>query len=205
MESTIGSMVSLGIKTWGARASFLVDPISLSVRYGTYSIGIRESSLAVNMDLRSQGEYVTTVSGLPTASKTPLLPVIAIPVSAEVIFDVGVSNFFISPILTVSSDNAIDGIAIDFDVELDTFIEKFDLEVILANFTNLLNEIAKYGPNLTVGNAPSALTGLFDVMNDAKEFGNALQEFMSIVVEGESYCYVHPLPSLVSYALLSYF
>lgn len=180
-------MVSLGIKTWGARAAIIVDPISLALRYGNYSIGVRESSLAVEIDLRSQGEYSTTISGLSEASKSLLNPTITIPVLAEVIFDVNVSNVSISPILTVSSMNVVEGIDVDFDVALDTFIDSFGLDVVFTNLTTLLTEIADYGPNLTVGDAPSAVIGLFDVMNDIKEFSSALQEFINIVDDGEIY------------------
>jgi hypothetical protein len=178
-------MVSLGIKTWGARAAILVDPISLALRDGNYFIGVRDSSLAVNIDLRSQGEYSTTIGGLSEASKSSLIPTISVPILAEVIFDLNVSNVSISPILTVSSMNAIDGITVDFDVALDTFIDSFGLDVIFTNVTTLLTEIADYGPNLTVGDAPSAVLGMLDVVNDAKEFSSALQEFLGIVVDGE--------------------
>jgi hypothetical protein len=183
-------MVSLGIKTWGARAAIIVDPVSLALRYGNYSIGVRDSSLAVDIDLRSQGEYSTTISGLSEASKSPLIPSISIPLLAEVMFDVNVSNVSLSPILTVSSMNAIDGITVDFDVALDTFIDSFGLDVVFTNITNLLTEIANYGPNLTVGDAPSAVIGMFEVVNDAKEFSSALQEFISIVDDGET-CRMH--------------
>jgi len=188
MENSVGSMVSLGISTWGARASIIVDPFALAITSSDYSIGVRESLLAVTIDLRSVGEYSTAISEILEVSKEPLIPNITIPVIAEVIFDVNVSDVSISPILSVSSKNAIDGISMDsmdFDAELDTFIDSFDLDILVGNLTTLLTEIAKYGPNLTVGNAPSALKGMFDVVNDAKEFSNALQQFTSIVDDGE--------------------
>jgi hypothetical protein len=185
LEKNIDSMVSLGIKTWGARAALLVDPMSLALRYGNYSIGVRDSSMAVDIYLRSQGEYSTTISGLSEASKSPLIPTISVPVLAEVMFDVNVSNVSLSPILTVSSMNAIDGITVDYDAALDTFIDSFGLDVIFANVTTLLTEIAHYGPNLTVGDAPCAVFGMLDVVNDAKEFSSALQEFISIADDGE--------------------
>ena len=190
MEDSIGSMVSLGIPTWGASALILVDPISLAIRYGDHSVGVRDSSLAVSIEMRSQGEYSSTVSGLSETSTSQLIPIISIPVHAEVIFDVNVSNFSISPMLAISSENAIDGITVDFDVGLDTFIESFDLGDIFSNITSLLTELADYGPNFSVGDAPTALVGLFDVVNEAKEFESALEEFTEIVKDGEFYFYL---------------
>lgn len=178
-------MIGLIIKTWGAGASIVVDPISLAIRYGDHSIGVRESALAVGIDLRSEGVFSTSVSGLSEASSAPLIPTITIPVLAEVIFDLTVSDFSISPMLTVSSENVIDDIKVDFDVELDTFIESFDLGDIFSNITSLLNEIANYGPDFTVGDTPTALIGLFEVVNEAKEFGSALQEFIGLADDGE--------------------
>jgi hypothetical protein len=185
MVSSIGSMVGLSIKTWGAGASIIVDPISLAISYGDHSIGVRESALAVGIDLRSEGVFSTSVSGLSEASSAPLIPIITIPVLAEVIFDLTVSDFSISPMLTISSENAIDDINVDFDVELDTFIESFDLGDMFLNITRLLNEISDYGPDFTVGDTPTALIGLFEVVNEAKEFGSALQEFIGLATDGE--------------------
>lgn len=185
MENSVDSMVSLGIKTWGARASLLVDPMSLALRYGNYSIGVRDSSLAVEIDLRSNGEFFATISGLSEASKKPLIPTITIPILAEVIFDLKASNISLSPILTLSSKNSIDNTSVFYDVVLDTFIDSFGLDIIFTNLTTLLTEIAEYGPNLTVGDSPSEVIGLFDVVNDVKEFSSALQEFIRFVDDGE--------------------
>jgi hypothetical protein len=187
MEDSIGSMVSLGIPTWGASTLILIDPISLAISYGDHSVGVRDSSLAVSIEMRSQGEYSSTVSGLSETSTSPLIPIISIPVHAEVIFDVHVSDFSISPMLAISSENAIDDITVDFDVGLDTFIESFDLGDIFSNITSLLTELADYGPNFSVGDAPTALVGLFGVVKEAKEFESALQEFTEIVKDGEFY------------------
>ncbi len=185
---TFGDMVGVGVKTWGASASFVVDPISLSLNYGGNSIGVRDSSLALGVDLRSQGEYFTTVSGISNASPDKLKPIVVVPFSAEVMFVINVSNVSISPILTVSSANIIEGVSVDFDLDLDTFINGFDLNTIFANITSLLTQISDYGPNLTVGKNPDALTGLFGVVNDAKTFGEALREFQNISDQGENCC-----------------
>ena len=40
---TFGDMVGVGVKTWGASASIVVDPISLTLNYGGNSIGVRET------------------------------------------------------------------------------------------------------------------------------------------------------------------
>ena len=145
--------------------------------------------------MRSTGEYFTTVSGISTTSTDPLKPVVVVPFSADVMFNINVSNISISPILTVSSDNVIEGISVDFDLDLGTFIESFDLDITFANITSLLTNIARYGPNLTVGNGPSALTGLFGVVNDTRAFSEALQEFVNISNQGKIACPAHLLPS----------
>ena len=190
-----GSMVGVGVKSWGASASIVVDPISLSFRYGGNFVGVSDSSLALGIYMRSTGEYFTTVSGISTTSTDPLKPVVVVPFSADVMFNINVSNISISPILTVSSDNVIEGISVDFDLDLGTFIESFDLDITFANITSLLTNIARYGPNLTVGNGPSALTGLFGVVNDTRAFSEALQEFVNISNQGKIACPAHLLPS----------
>jgi hypothetical protein len=182
---TFGDMVGVGVKTWGASASIVVDPISLTLNYGGNSIGVRDSSLALGVDLRSQGEFFTTVSGISNAPLEKLQPIVVVPFSAEVMFIINVSNVSISPILAVSSANIIEGASVDFDLNLGTFIDSFDLNTTFANITSLLTNIADYGPNLKVGNDPGALTDLFGVVKDAKAFGEALREFKNISDQGE--------------------
>jgi hypothetical protein len=184
-------MVVVGVKTWGANASIVVDPFSLTVKNGENSIGVRDSSLALGVDLRSIGEYFTTVKGISNTSKAPLMPVIVVPFSAEVMFDINVSDVSISPILTVSSENVIEGVSVDFDLDLGTFIDNFDLDTTFDNITRMLTNIADYGPNLTVGKSPRALSGLFGAVNDAKAFGEALKEFINMSDQGEIACLVH--------------
>ena len=134
---TFGDMVGVGVKTWGASASIVVDPISLTLNYGGNSIGVRDSSLALGVDLRSQGEFFTTVSGISNAPLEKLQPIVVVPFSAEVMFIINVSNVSISPILAVSSANIIEGASVDFDLNLGTFIDSFDLNTTFANITRL--------------------------------------------------------------------
>ena len=188
MASTFASMVGVGVTTWNARASIVADPISLNIAYGGNSIGVSDSSLALSVELSSAGEYFTTLNDFSNSDTSLLRPLIDIPVSAEIKFDINVSNVSLIPIFIISSDDVTEDdffSYIDFDLDLKTFIENFDLETVLTNITSLLTVIENYGPNLTVANVPSAVTALFDKLKDAKEFGAALQQFTNITSQGE--------------------
>lgn len=188
MASTFASMVGVGVTTWNARALIVADPISLNIAYGGNSIGVSDSSLALSVELSSAGEYFTTLNDFSNSDTSLLRPLIDIPVSAEIKFDVNVSNVSLKPILIISSDDVTEDDLfryIDVDLDLKTFIETFDLETVLTNVTSLLTVIENYGPNLTVSNVPSAVTALFDKLKDAKEFGAALQQFIHITSQGE--------------------
>jgi len=188
MASTFASMVGVGVTTWNARVSIVADPISLNIAYGGNSIGVSDSSLALSVELSSAGEYFTTLNDFSNSDTSLLRPLIDIPVSAEIKFDINVSNVSLKPILIISSDDVTEDdffSYIDVDLDLKTFIENFDLETVLTNITSLLTVIENYGPNLTVANVPSAVTALFDKLKDAKEFGAALQQFTNITSQGE--------------------
>jgi len=188
MASTFASMVGVGVTTWNARVSIVADPISLNIAYGGNSIGVSDSSLALSVELSSAGEYFTTLNDFSNSDTSLLRPLIDIPVSAEIKFDINVSNVSLKPILIISSDDVTEDdffSYIDVDLDLKTFIENFDLETVLTNITSLLTVIENYGPNLTVANVPSAVTALFDKLKDAKEFGAALQQFINITSQGE--------------------
>lgn len=161
MASTVGSMVGVGVTTWNARASIVADPILLSIEYGGNSIGVGDSSLALSVELSSAGEYFTTLNDFSNSDTSLLRPVIVIPFLAEIKFDINLSNVSLKPILIVSSADVIeDDFFMDFDVDLNTFIESFDLETMFTNVSNLLDTIAGYGPNLTVASVPSVVTNL---------------------------------------------
>jgi hypothetical protein len=147
-----------------------------------------DSSLALSVELSSAGNYFTTLNDFSNSDTSLLRPVIDIPVSAEIKFDINVSNVSLKPILIISSDDVTEDdffSYIDVDLDLNTFIENFDLETVLTNVTSLLTVIESYGPDLTVGNVPSAVTALFDKLKDAKQFGAALQQFTNITRQGE--------------------
>ena len=84
--------VGLGVSTWGAYASIVADPINLNITNG---VGIRDSFVALAANIRSQGPYFATVREIDTSNSntSQLIPNIAIPVSAEVIFDVNVADY----------------------------------------------------------------------------------------------------------------
>ena len=49
--------VGLGVKTWGAYASIVADPIDLNI---TDRFGIRDSYVALAANVRSKGPYFAT-------------------------------------------------------------------------------------------------------------------------------------------------
>ena len=126
--------VGLGVSTWGAYASIVADPINLNI---TDRVEIRDSFVALAANIRSQGQYFATVREIAdgNSNTSQLIPNIAIPVSAEVIFDVNVADYTISPMMSIESVNIIDNITFDFDVDLKEFIDKLDLDAVFANLT----------------------------------------------------------------------
>ena len=95
--------------------------------------------------------------------------------------------------LQLDSPNVVESFSVEFDVSLDTFLSDtstfdpaFCLDTVFANVTNLLDKVANYAPDLNAGNTPTALEGLFDALEQAKDFGGALTDFIDLVKEGKS-------------------
>ena len=100
---------------------------------------------------------------------------------------------------------------VGFDVSLETFLSNtstFDseycLDTVFDNVTSLLNKVATYSPGLNAGDTPTALEGLFDVLQQASDFGGALTEFLELVDDGKmpsadlhTRLYMSPLYSLL--------
>lgn len=188
LGEAFASGVGLGISTWGAYVTFIVDPINLGFAFGGSSLELRDSHLAVSADIRSQGPYFATVQDIidGETNSTQLIPTVMIPLSAEVVLDVNVAGYTISPILSISSDNVIDDVTFDFDVDLAEFINQFDLDALFGNLTDLLNEIVSYGPALGTGDTSTAVSGLLDVLGEAADFVRGLEDFKDLVQNGEA-------------------
>ena len=97
--------------------------------------------------------------------------------------------------LTVDSENVIDGgLTPSFDVDLTPFLSKastyaseLSVDTLFANLTDLLKEVAAYGPDLDTGESQTALSGLFDIVREVSEFGGALEDFLDLIENGEFY------------------
>lgn len=90
----------LSVSTWGAFASLVIDPINLSLDVGSQTIGVRDSFFSITADLRSKGPFSATAEELKTGmaqNTSQLVPVITVPLSAEVILDVDVGSISVSP------------------------------------------------------------------------------------------------------------
>ena len=87
----------LTVDTWGAYASLIVDPINLNLTLGRQDIRVRDSSFAIAADLRSKGSFSSTAANMSNADPSQLLPNVAVPLSAEVIFDITVGDVVVSP------------------------------------------------------------------------------------------------------------
>lgn len=117
------------------------------------------------------------------------------------------SPFILNQSLQVNSTTVIDFSFDDLElsVDLGTFLGETAknlfgddvprLDELFADLTDLLDTIASYGPNITVGdpNIPTEIEGLFDIIADAKDFADGLQEFVRFVGNGEKLLtlYIH--------------
>ena len=94
--------------------------------------------------------------------------------------------------LTIDSENVIGDFSPSFDVDLSPFLSKadsyaseFTLDTLFANLSDLLTEVASYAPDLNAGDSPTALNGLFDIVDDVSQFSDALEEFLQLINSGE--------------------
>ena len=85
---------------------------------------------------------------------------------------------------------------LEYSVDLGTFLgsvasaafgQNNSLDEVFDDLQALLGNIADYAPNMTAGDTPTDLSGLFDIINDAKDFADGLVEFVEIVESGENY------------------
>ena len=83
----------------------------------------------------------------------------------------------------------------EFSVDLGTFLGEIalrafgsagSLDSVFKDLQDLLGRIAAYGPNITAGDTPTELEGLFDIINDQKDFADGLVEFIAFVHNGET-------------------
>ena len=175
------------ISTWGANALLIVDPIDLVLPLSSDSaLKVRQSSFSLAANVKSTESFLVGSDDI-----SGLTPTITVPLKAELTFDLEIADTTLSPMLSLSVDNIIDGLDLtDFtaDLDLEPFLDggafgsgDMSLEAIFDDMTSLLNEITNYSPMLQLSDAPAAINGLFDVIDQASAFAEALTEFLSLV------------------------
>ena len=162
--------IGLHVTTWGAFASLIVDPIKVDIQLFGETHGIRDSSIKLSAELRSEGAFFGSVKQLVdgTADASLLTPVLTVPLQSEIIFDFVVPgvNINISPILRLESTNLLNDFTVEFDADLETFLSGssssggrrlsvFDhansLDTVLEQISELLDTIKGYAPELEAG------------------------------------------------------
>jgi hypothetical protein len=187
--------ISLYIETWGAFGEIIADPIELGVTLFGKDINIRDSHFATAADIRSRGKFVASIddmiSGGSAVDMSLLSPVLTVPLSTEFVFDIhATDDIIISPIMSVKSDNILDGdFAFDFDVDLGTFLNsnlmgENTLTSLLHNASAFLEEVAALKPELNASATPQAIEGFFTIVNELNDFGEELLRYIDIVHEG---------------------
>lgn len=194
IDEALNRGIALEIDTWGAFASLIVDPIELDITLFGQTIAVRDSHLAMSVELRSKGKFFASVESLVngTADSSVLIPDLTVPISSAIVFDVNVyDGVVISPILRLDSTNLIDAdFVLDFDVDLSAFLDtdvlgSFTLDKIIQNATELLDSIASLGPELNAGGAtPSPLDGMFNIVNELQDLGDTLGKYVDLVSQG---------------------
>ena len=187
---------ALFIDTWGAFAEIIVDPIDLSFDLSGTSIHIRDSHFATAVELRSRGRFFASIDDMIVGGSafdtSPLIPELTVPLSAELILDIPVTDQInISPILSVESDNLVGStFSFDFDLDIDTFLNndyvgENTLLSVLQSATAFLQELASLQPEVNVGaETPSALNGFFSVVTQLGDLGEELATYIEMVGEG---------------------
>ena len=189
--------VGLQISTWGAYALLAVDPIELELSFGSTSLAVRDSSFSLGANIRSSGSFSASLKAILEGSidTSGLIPTVVIPLNVDLIFDLNITDdVTLSPILSLSVDNVIDGLdlldAFSADLDLEVFLDggafgggETGLDQIFDFATTLLQNISSYGPELNLAQNPAAVNGLFNIVNQASDFSGALTEFLSLVDE----------------------
>lgn len=125
-SSSLLNGIALYVDTYGAFAEMIVDPIELSFSLFGKDVFIRDSHIATAADLRSRGRFFATIDDMVSGriDITPLIPDLTVPLSAEVVIDVPVTDEIVmTPIMSAESDNLAGGdFEFYFDVDLDTFL-----------------------------------------------------------------------------------
>ena len=196
---------ALTFNRWGAFASFTADPINVAFTAGSVNVDVTDSSFQVGVELESQDTFSASVKDMVDGRSdlSNLEPTFDIPLNIEVMFNIEVADFTLSPILAVTTDNILGNEPVDFmfDCNLNLFLDNsaaaddmdgrrrledsqsfgpgINLETVFQNITDLLDVVAEFGPEFQ--NAPSAVQGLFSVINQAKDFSNGLFEFKEFV------------------------
>jgi hypothetical protein len=186
--------ISLRIDTWDGFAEIVADPIELSISLRGKDVEIRDSHFVTAAELRSRGRFVSTIDDMLAGGIEiePLKPDLTVPFSAEIIFDMPVTDdFIISPIMTAESDNVMGrGVAFNFDVDISTFLYNpyMGENTLLNTFqtaASFLHEVASLKLELNPSDIPSSLEGFFDIVNELNDLGEELLIYIDIVTQGE--------------------
>ena len=181
----------------------IVDPIELGISLFGRDINIRDSHFALLADLRSRSRFFATIDDLINGSNDilPLTPKLTLPFSAELAFDIPVTDeIVLTPIMSIESDNLVgNDLVFDFDVDMSTFLNndyvgENTLASLLQNATIFLQEVASIQPELNASETPSALDGFFDIVNQLNDFSVQLLTYIDTVNQGmSSDSFFHPL------------
>ena len=181
----------------------IVDPIELGISLFGRDINIRDSHFALLADLRSRSRFFATIDDLINGSNDilPLTPKLTLPFSAELAFDIPVTDeIVLTPIMTIESDNLVgNDLVFEFDVDMSTFLNndyvgENTLASLLQNATIFLQEVASIQPELNASETPSALDGFFDIVNQLNDFSVQLLTYIDTVNQGmSSDSFFHPL------------
>lgn len=89
--------IGLGVPSWGALASLAVDPINVAFSVIGQNINVRDSSFSLSVELESTSSFFSSAHNISTASSDPLVPIVSVPLSTEIIVDLNVGDVVVSP------------------------------------------------------------------------------------------------------------
>lgn len=185
--------ISLYIDTYGAFADIVVDPIDLSFTLFDNDVVVRDSHFATAVDLRSAGRFIVSIDDVlsGTIDIAPLMPVLTVPFSAELIIDTPISEeITMTPIMSAESDNILSGdLSFYFDVDLDTFLNSEYMGMntiigVLQTATDLLQEVSSLQLLLNASETPSVVEGFFSTVNQFDDFADRLLTYIDLTIQG---------------------
>lgn len=175
----------------------IVNPIEIGISLFGRDMGIRDSYFATAAELQSRGKFISTIDdmiiGGDAVNLSTLVPDLTVPLSAEFVFDIPVTDeIIISPIMSVESDNLVESdFDFDFDADIGTFLNNSymgnnTLTSLLQNATSFLETITslELELNATGKEIPPTLNGFFDVVNQIDDLADHLLLYIDMVEQG---------------------